>query len=127
MSKRRNVKYLVSIKDADDKEICKLMSTNLNYAIKKFRELMRLCHLEDNVQVNAQWITTNEGHRITTIKELKKGDYFCTIRDGKLSKTVYVRDEYDKSSERYVALKFHDICSTRCFHSEQLVTDEMTF
>ena len=127
MSKRKNIKYLVSIMDADNKEICKLMSTNLNYAIKRFRELRRLCHLEDNIQVKAQWITTNEGHRITTIKELKKGDYFWIIKDNKVGKTPYVRDEYDKSTEKYYALKFHDMCSSRLFPADRLVTDEVTF
>ncbi len=42
-----------------------------------------------------------------TMKELKKGEFF---KLKETSKQVYVKDYYDRSSKKYVAYNFNDIC-----------------
>ena len=65
---------------------------------------------------------------ITTLKELKKGEYFRIVnKNGKVLPTVWVKDEYDRSERKYMAVKFWDICSSRLFKGEQTVTTDFIF
>ena len=118
-----NKKYIVSLRDSEGNEFCKMLSTSLKNAISRFKKLDPTFV---NTNIEAHWVLV-EDYRITTIKELKKGDYFWLIYNDRVGKTPYVKDIYDQSSKKYIACKFYDFCSSRLFRSEQLVTDEITF
>lgn len=61
----------------------------------------------------------------TTIKELKRGDFF------RLKETdtapVWVRDEYDRSSRKYYGYKWEDVNHGRGFKSSQTVFVGFTY
>lgn len=123
------VKYMVGIKNRDTKELLAIeLGTNINYAIRKYRNKLSGNDVF-NIPLEGEWITTPEGYRITEIRYLKKGEYFVIVDSNhkKVSKTVYVKDNYNYSREKYECYKFSDICACRYFHASQLVTDEMTF
>ena len=119
------VKYMIGIKNRDTGEFLATdFASTIGYGLRRYKK-----YSETSEPLVAEWITTPEGLRITTISELKKGTYFVTVdsNHSKIGKTVYVRDNYDHSREKYECYKFHDVNSTRYFHRDQLVTDEMTF
>lgn len=123
----KNTKYLVRIIDDVGYEITKILATSIKNAEQKFRKLRRIANLPDNIVIRCEWVTTPEGYRITTMKELKKGDYFWIASVDKTGKTPYVKDMYDHSAEKYYAYKFYDVNSGRLFHSDTMVTNEVTF
>lgn len=123
----KNTKYLVRIIDDVDYEITKILATSIQNAERKFRKLRRIANLSDNIIIKCEWVTTPEGYRITTMKELKKGDYFRIASVEKTGKIPYVKDMYDHSAEKYYAYKFYDVNSGRLFHGDTTVTDEVTF
>ena len=122
-------RYIAEIKDENGVIIEEVLATTLQYAIDRFKEGAKYNKFYRGASLSAEWKMTLDGaHRITTIQMLKKGDYFVTV--DKLdteSKTVYVRDTYDHSREKYECYKFDDVNKFRYFPREQLVTDEMTF
>ena len=63
-----------------------------------------------------------------TIKELKKGEWF-TLKpiEEPTDNQVYVRGHYDRSSKRYCAHKFADICYERFFKPTQKVYVDFYF
>lgn len=83
----------------------------------------------------APWLTApdslsnDECHRITYISELPKGTYFRLVNPGtlKVNPTVYVRDDYDRSTKKYTACRHDDICSSREFKPDRLVCIDFTF
>lgn len=82
----------------------------------------------DSEGVEMRWRTTKEGWRITYLRELAVGDYFLKVNNKlKPGKTVYVRDDFDRSSNKYGYYKFHDVCDYKEARGNILVTDEMTF
>lgn len=120
-----NTKYMVGVRDSNKKLIAMLFASSIKFAIKKYRKIYE----DYNGYVTAEFVTTPEGYNITTVKHLKKGDYFVIVNSSyeKVGKTVYVKDYYDRSFEKYHCYKFHDVCSGRMLHGETLVTDQMTF
>ena len=74
-------------------------------------------------------LSNNECHRITYISELPKGCYFRLVNPGslKVSRTVYVRSDYDRSTRRYCAYAFDDVNYTRDFKPDRLVCIDFTF
>lgn len=70
----------------------------------------------------------DENVEILTIKQIKKGDYFCLIKsNGKVSPIVYVRDEYDRHLGKYIAYKYDDINVSRAFDRTRKVTQSFVF
>lgn len=63
-----------------------------------------------------------------TIRDLKKGDWFTLkpIPEPKGSQ-VYIRDAYNKSSRKYVAIHWNDICSSRLLKPDTIVYTDFTF
>ena len=64
----------------------------------------------------------------TTVKALKKGDWFTLkpIEEPKESQ-VYIRDEYDRSTKRYLCGKFCDISASREFKGDKVVYTDFFF
>lgn len=78
--------------------------------------------------IHFEWKVTKEGYRITYLKELTVGDYFVKVnRHDKCEKTVFVRDSYDRPSNKYGYYKFYDVNDYKLARGITLVTDEMTF
>ena len=65
----------------------------------------------------------------TTIEKLKKGDLFKIMRfaNAKPSVQVYVFDGYNRSTKKYSAYKFEDICSFRDFNKAYTITTDFIF
>lgn len=63
-----------------------------------------------------------------TIKELKKGDFFTLkpIANPKESQ-VYIRDEYDRTDKKYLAVKFNDFCACRSLKPDTIVYTDFIF
>lgn len=63
-----------------------------------------------------------------TIKDLKKGEYF-TLKpiSEPTEKQVYIRDEYDRTEKKYIAIRFDDICSARSLKPSTVVYTDFTF
>lgn len=50
------------------------------------------------------------GGYVVPLREVKKGDYFLRIRkDGSTMNSVYIREDYDRSTKKYFCGKFDDI------------------
>ena len=62
------------------------------------------------------------------LKELKRGDWFTLkpIENPKESQ-VYIRDEYDRESKKYVCGKFSDISASRLLKGDTEVYTDFTF
>lgn len=62
------------------------------------------------------------------LKDLKKGEFFTLkpIAEPKSSQ-VYIKDEYDRSEKKYLAIKFSDISVGRLFKSDTTVYTDFTF
>lgn len=58
-----------------------------------------------------------------TIKDLKKGDYFKVKENG----SVLVRGDYDRSTKKYSAYYFDDVCKERFFKPTQNVIVDFEF
>ena len=63
--------------------------------------------------------------RYTTIKELKRGDFF-KLSD-KPNANVYIRGEYDKSEKKYCCEKYFDMNDWRMFKGNKIVITDFTF
>lgn len=63
------------------------------------------------------------------LKELKKGEYFTLKPVEEPSEAqVYVKDDYDRSERKYLAMKFTDIWgSGRYFKGDKVVYVDFTF
>jgi len=63
-----------------------------------------------------------------TIKELKKGEYF-TLKPipEPTEKQVYIRDDYDRSEKKYLAVRFDDCSSSRLLKPSTTVYVDFTF
>lgn len=71
----------------------------------------------------------------TTIKQLKKGDFFtlnfhefnaeteCEVKDTQ----VWIRGEYDRSTKRYSCTNFADFCKERFFKGDKIVYGDLYF
>lgn len=86
------------------------------------------CKIYPDADIRTEWMLTNEGYRITYLKEVAVGDYFVKVnRRNKCEKTVFVRDSYDRPSNKYGYYKFYDVNDYKLARGITLVTDEMTF
>lgn len=65
---------------------------------------------------------------VTTIKELRKGDFF-TLRPLRYptEKQVYIRGEYDRSARKYDCGRYDDISYSRLFKPDTVVYTEFMF
>ena len=63
-----------------------------------------------------------------TIKDLKKGEWLTLkpIAEPKPNQ-VFIRDEYDRTEKKYVAIRWHDICSCRLLKANTPVYTDFTF
>lgn len=63
-----------------------------------------------------------------TIKDLKKGEYF-TLKpiSEPTEKQVFIRDEYDRTDKKYIAIRFDDICVSRYLKPSTVVYTDFTF
>lgn len=57
------------------------------------------------------------------ISELKKGELFKLPNQS----VVYVRDSYDRTTKRYSAYKYEDVCAERFFKGDKLVEVDFYF
>lgn len=63
-----------------------------------------------------------------TIKELKKGDYFTFKQiDEPKDRQVWVRDEYDRSSKKFLVYCFGDFNKQRLVNGDKVVFIDFTF
>lgn len=121
-------KYLIRVTNLKVGDVYTTLSSTEKFAISRYRKLTG-----DNSPVQVEFIKTlpdknGETYPVTYIRSLKQGTYFRTVdKNGKIGSTVYVKDSYDRSSEKYYAYKFHDVCSGRLFHRNQLVCIDFTF
>lgn len=62
------------------------------------------------------------------LKDLKKGEWFTLkpIPEPKASQ-VYIREEYDRSTKKYVCGKFSDISASRLLKPDTVVYTEFIF
>ena len=62
------------------------------------------------------------------LKDLKKGDYF-TLKDITEPKEnqVWIRDDYDHASKKYMCMRFNDINDSRLVAGDKGVYTEFTF
>lgn len=62
------------------------------------------------------------------LKDVKKGDYF-TLKDIAEPKEnqVWIRDDYDHSSKKYMCIRFSDINDSRLVAGDKEVYTEFTF
>ena len=133
----KNIKFYVQAKNVDtwpleESVLVLTKGGDLIPAIKevekKYPHWVGRCQMEP-------WLTApdplsdNERHRITTISQLPKGCYFRLVNPatGKVNPTVYVRDDYDRSTRRYCAYRFDDVCSSRDFKPDRTVCIDFTF
>ena len=75
-------------------------------------------------------LLTPEGYRIYRLKDIPKGSYFCRCKAyGGLdtNKTVWVKDEYNRSARKYEVYKFEDVNYTALRNGTCYVTIDMTF
>lgn len=82
----------------------------------------------DKIEVSE--ILTPEGYQITTLRHLKKGEYFNLVAARGKKPTpsrVYVRGEFNRSAHLYECCYFEDINHCRLIRGDQLVTIDMTF
>lgn len=123
-----NVKFLVQVTNTRTHEIYTLTSANEKYAIRAVRKLFGSNDKLTAEFVNSPCDKNGESYRVTHLCELPRGCYFRTLsKKGKLGKTVYVKDVYDHSENKYECYKFHDVCSSRLFDRHQLVVIDFTF
>lgn len=63
-----------------------------------------------------------------TVKDLKKGEYF-TLKpiSEPTEKQVFIRDEYDRTEKKYIAIRFDDICACRLLKPSTVVYTDFTF
>ena len=57
------------------------------------------------------------------ISELKKGEFFRLPNQS----VVYVRDNYERTTKRYSAYKYEDVCAERFFKGDKLVEADFEF
>lgn len=63
-----------------------------------------------------------------TVKELKKGDMFTFKQiDEPKDSQVWIRDEYDRMSRKYLVICFNDINRQRLIKGDTNVYTEFTF
>lgn len=118
-----STKYMVGIRNKDGKLMNLLFASTISYAIRRYRKLSG-----DTSEVTAEFVTTPQGYQVTSLRHLKKGTFFIKVHPSySIGKTVYVKDNYDRSYEKYECYKFYDVNCTRMFHGDMLVTDQMTF
>lgn len=65
---------------------------------------------------------------MTTIKNLKNGDYFTLKQiDEPTENQVWVKDEWDASERKYLAHKFSDVNTCRYFKGDKQVYIDFCF
>ena len=65
---------------------------------------------------------------ITTVKEIKKGDYFRIVnKKGVAQKRVFIKGDYDRAEKAYICCAFDDICDFRVVKSNQTATTDFIF
>lgn len=63
-----------------------------------------------------------------TVKDLKKGEYFTLKPISEPNeKQVFIRDEYDRTEKKYIAVRFDDICVCRSLKPSTVVYTDFTF
>lgn len=66
--------------------------------------------------------------RPVCLKELKKGDSFTLFPvDAPHENIVYVRDEYNRCTRKYICFRFSDVNSIREFKGRQIVYIDFQF
>lgn len=80
-------------------------------------------------ELNAEALTTQEGHGITLLKALPNGSYFWRIspKTNQTQTVPYVKGGYDRSYNGYDCYKFYDACHSTSFSGEMKVTPDVTF
>lgn len=63
----------------------------------------------------------------TTLRKLKKGEYFKIVKNGIPSKTVYVKDDYSYEARKFFVTKFSDIGDSRLLKGATIVTTDFIF
>ena len=65
---------------------------------------------------------------VKELKDIKLGEYFVFIdKNGKPRQTVWVRDNYDRSTKKYEVFKFYDICDSKLVSGTRKVTQSFIF
>ena len=64
----------------------------------------------------------------TTVRALKAGEWF-TLKPTEYptEKEVYIRDEYDRETKKYICGKWCDISASRLFKGDKVVYTGFTF
>lgn len=70
----------------------------------------------------------------TTLRKVKKGEYFTLTNEVKydedgdvLRKYVYVRDWYSRKSKKYIVYKFSNVCDWREMRGDSIVYIDFRF
>lgn len=108
-----NIPYLHRVQNIETGEVFEVYAKNKLDAISKVPDYEAY---KDYYPFRVEEILTTEGHRITLLRYLAKGDYFnvvmpdITARADRLftNTHTYVRDEYDRSTKKYYATYLHD-------------------
>ena len=89
-------------------------------------ELRKTYDMEQTLVKNFECVYVAEKRR--TIADLKKGDWFTLKKIGEPKESqVWIRDEYDRSTKKYLATKWADIGASRQFKPETPVYVNFTF
>lgn len=65
---------------------------------------------------------------IVPLKTLKPGEYFVFVdKNGQPRHTVWVKDDYDRSTKKYVVFKFNDINADKQVKGDRDVTQSFIF
>ena len=67
----------------------------------------------------------------TTIKQLKKGDFFClkpfNENEPIKESLVWIRGDYERSSKRFSCTKYEDFCHENFFRGDKVVYTDFDF
>lgn len=76
-------------------------------------------------------VLTDQGYPIVRLCDVPKGTYFhrTSLRNGEFCEhsVVWCRDEYDRSTKKYLCYKFEDVNHSNQFRGEERVTIDFTF
>lgn len=62
------------------------------------------------------------------LKELKKGEYFRIVTNGKQGRKVYIKDDYYRPDKKYLCIEWEDAGgSGKLFKPTQEITTEFEF
>lgn len=94
------------------------------------RELLPHWWNEDCPDAKVMPVLTLEGYNIYQLKDIPKGSYFNYLsadHTPSTFKVTWVRDEYDRSSKKYIVYKFYDVNHSALRKGTTRVTIDVTF